>query len=459
MKSFLQKHKYKILALTVSPAILTYSTTYYLFPDLRNNQYQLLKALNRTCRVVYAGARMAYIYQKNDDIPIEKKHEKASLILRDTFIKNAGLYLKFAQLLSSLDVIVPQEYRNNFETLCHDCPQSSFESVKKTIESQLDKPLHEIFSYFNEKPLKSASIAQVHEAILKENGQKVAVKVQHDWLSQSSKGDIKLVQMYVNIGEKFFPEFKFKWFSDEIEQILKQELNFYQEIDNGEKARELLKNKKNLYIPQYYFDYCSEKVITMEYIDGFPIMDVNLLRKQNFDLQKIAFIISDAFSQMIFNNGFVHSDPHQGNLLIRKVSNNFKSEDQVVLLDHGLYKQLTPTFRLAYSKLWKAIIEQDISQMEKSSQELGVQEEYSKLFVSMITSRVFDDITDKKKDVKERLISPKTQQERDKIVTNAAKHHKNIIKVLQEMNRYFFNIKKQYQLIQKQKNIDHQYFY
>lgn len=79
----------------------------------------------------------------------------------------------------------------------------------------------------------------------------------------------------------------------------------------------------------------------MEYIEGFPIMDVNELKRQHFDLHRVAQIISDAFSSMIFEHGFVHSDPHQGNLLIRRVTdprNGKKKLDQVVLLDHGLYR-------------------------------------------------------------------------------------------------------------------------
>ena len=80
----------------------------------------------------------------------------------------------------------------------------------------MGKPIDEIYSKFNPKPIKSASIAQVHEAVLKSTGEKVAVKVKHDWLQQHHRGDLKVISLFVDIGERFFPEFKFKWFADEI---------------------------------------------------------------------------------------------------------------------------------------------------------------------------------------------------------------------------------------------------
>ncbi|EAS05302.2 ABC1 family protein (macronuclear) [Tetrahymena thermophila SB210] len=437
--NFIRRNKFKILGTAlISPFALVYGAGFYYFPELRHNQSQMIKALIRTGRVAIAGARMANIYMKDDNRSIETKHNEASLILKDAFVKNAGLYLKFAQLLSSLDVVVPEEYRRNFEPLCHECPENSFQNVKHSIESSLRKPIDEVFSEFNPKPLKSASIAQVHEAVLKETGERVAVKVMHDWLQESSKGDLKVIGLFVDIGELLFPEFKFKWFSEELNQILPQELNFLDEVKNSERARQILKDKPNIYVPINHFGLCNSKIITMEFIDGFPIMDVPTLKREKFDMKKIAYTISDTFSQMIFQNGFVHSDPHQGNLLLRKVKdpkNPHKTIDQVVLLDHGLYKNLSPQFRLSYSKLWKGIITQNEELIQKSSIELGVKEDQYPLFASMITSRTYEDLMDDKKSVKERLRSPQNQEERDKIAINAAKYHRQIIQILHQMNR------------------------
>lgn len=91
----------------------------------------------------------------------------------------------------------------------------------------------------------------------------------------------------------------------------------------------------------------------MEFIEGLPIMDAQKLLQEGFNRKQIASTISTAFSLMIFESGFVHSDPHQGNFLVRKYKKNCS---QVVLLDHGLYRSLSSQVRLSYSKLWHGII-------------------------------------------------------------------------------------------------------
>ena len=148
---------------------------------------------------------------------------------------------------------------------------------------------------FNKHPIKSASIAQVHEAVLKDSGERVAVKVQHNWLKQYSPGDIKIVYWFVQIGERLFPEFQFKWFADEIEVNMKKELNFLEEVANSERCQQLLKSHTLIKIPKNHLSLCNEKVIVMEFVEGVPIMDVQTLRDEKFNLPEVARVISKAF--------------------------------------------------------------------------------------------------------------------------------------------------------------------
>lgn len=141
--------------------------------------------------------------------------------------------------------------------MCTKAPPSSFENVRELVETSLGKKLEDMFSYFSEKPIASASIAQVHEAILKETGERVAVKVQHKWLKESVHGDLLLVDIFVKVAEKLFPEFRYQWLSDETQAYLPHELDFKREGRNADRCRELLKDNFHIKVPSVYWSHTS----------------------------------------------------------------------------------------------------------------------------------------------------------------------------------------------------------
>ena len=145
------------------------------------------------------------------------------------------------------------------QKLYQEAPESSFEDVKKMIESSTGKKLEDTFSYFNEKPVSSASIAQVHEAKLK-NGDRVAVKVQHTWLKEQCDGDIRLVVFGVELGERLFPEFKYKWFAEEIKKNIPKELDFYQEARNSERIAKIFMNNMSIKVPKVYTELSTVRL-------------------------------------------------------------------------------------------------------------------------------------------------------------------------------------------------------
>ena len=155
--------------------------------------------------------------------------------------------------MATLDILVPEEYIATMQQLYQKAPESSFEDVKLMIESSTGKKIEDMFSYFNEKPISSASIAQVHEATSK-NGEKLAVKVQHSWLKEQCDGDIRLVALGVEIGERLFPEFKYRWFADEIKINIPKELDFYQEAKNAERISKIFMDNPSIKVPKVYPD-------------------------------------------------------------------------------------------------------------------------------------------------------------------------------------------------------------
>ena len=125
--------------------------------------------------------------------------------------------------------------------------------------------------------------------------------------------------------------------------------------------------------------------MTMEYIDGIKVTDVEKIRKQGFCPQKIAHIVSDAFGRMIFCDGFVHCDPHPGNLFVRSQPGD-PSKPQLVILDHGLYRELDESFRVTFCNLWTSILQRDMSGVQKCATALGARP-YAKYFPLIFTLR------------------------------------------------------------------------
>lgn len=174
----------------------------------------------------------------------------------------------------------------------------------------------------------------------------VAVKVQHPYVYGNSKVDIKTMEMLVKVVSWIFPEFKFQWLVDETKKNLPQELDFYNEGKNAEKIQTLLKDFKWLKVPEIYWDLSTKRILTMEFVEGGQVNDLEYIAKHKIDPLDITKKLSRLYSQMIFVEGFVHSDPHPGNILVKK---NDQGNVDIILLDHGLYavsKKLFLNFRL-----------------------------------------------------------------------------------------------------------------
>mmetsp|Transcript_8152 Transcript_8152/g.7315 ORF Transcript_8152/g.7315 Transcript_8152/m.7315 type:complete len:138 (-) Transcript_8152:408-821(-) len=135
-----------------------------------------------------------------------------------------------------------------------------------------------------------------------------------------------------------FPDFKYKWFSEELKKNIPKELDFRQEADNCERTGEYFKDSKEIIVPKIYRDYSTDKVMVMEWIDGVPVNKVQEIRKMGHSLKDVCRILTHSFSQQMFKFGFVHSDPHPGNMFVcTKYDKNGKPYPVVCLLDHGLY--------------------------------------------------------------------------------------------------------------------------
>ena len=143
------------------------------------------------------------------------------------------------------------------------------------------------------------------------------------------------MEFLVKVVNYVFPQFEFMWLADEMKKNLPLELNFLQEGRNAEKVSNLLSHLPYLRVPKIHWSLSTERVLFMEYLEGGHIDDIQYLKDNKINVKSVSKYIGEMYAEMIFHNGYVHCDPHPGNVLVRK--NRITGKDEVVLLDHGLY--------------------------------------------------------------------------------------------------------------------------
>ncbi|XP_055594227.1 aarF domain-containing kinase 1 [Uranotaenia lowii] len=315
-------------------------------------------------------------------------HKLAAEKLLDLCRTNRGVYIKVGQHIGALEYLLPYEYVNTMKILHSNAPQNPIEDLYKVIRQDLKMNPEDLFSSFEPEPLGTASLAQVHKATLKD-GTEVAVKVQHPYVRGNSKVDIKTMEILVKLVSWAFPDFKFQWLVKETKRNLPIEMDFEHEGHNAEKVAEMFKDYRWLKIPKIFWEFTTSRVLVMEFVEGGQVNDLSYIQKQKLDPYDIANKIGHLYAHMIFLKGFVHSDPHPGNILVRKSN---RGDTEVILLDHGLYADLTEKFRYDYSKLWLSILKVDQIGMKKHAHALGVEGSMWGLFACMVTGRPWNSV-------------------------------------------------------------------
>ncbi|KAJ4757731.1 Protein kinase superfamily protein [Rhynchospora pubera] len=307
----------------------------------------------------------------------ERQHELAADKMYSLCSELGGLFLKAAQILGKPD-LAPAAWVKKLVTLCDKAPATRIEVAKQIIEKELCRGFDDVFERFDEEPVGSASIAQVHRARLRSSQTNVAVKVQHPGVEYLMQVDIHNLQAFVLLLQK--TDIKFDLFSltKEVEKQIGYEFDFLREANAMERIRNSLtsNNKKPpVFIPRVIQDMVTRDVLVMEFIEGTPIMNLgNEIAKRGIDpggkiasmaKQKILQNLTLAYGQMILRDGFFHADPHPGNILVCKGS-------EVALLDYGQVKELPESLRLGYANLVLAMADNNFSRAVESYKELGI---------------------------------------------------------------------------------------
>lgn len=354
-----------------------------------------------------------------------KVHQRSAERLRDLCCANRGTFIKVGQHLGALDYLLPPEYTSTLKVLHSRAPQSSLQEIQQVIREDLGKELSEIFVSFEECPQGAASLAQVHKAVL-HDGRTVAVKVQHPKVQQQSTKDILVMEVLVRAVHWLFPDFAFMWLLEEAKKNMPLELDFLNEGKNAERVAKMLSHFPFLKVPKIYWDLSTKRILTMEFAEGGQVNDKEYIQKHGVNVNELSENLGKIYSEMIFLHGFVHCDPHPGNVLVRKCPRSGKTD--VILLDHGLYQVLQADFRLEYCRLWQALINGDMKEMEQSSRRLGAGDLYP-LFACVITARSWTAVNTGISS------APVTHSEDVEIRTNAARYLPQISDLLNRIPR------------------------
>lgn len=360
-----------------------------------------------------------------------KIHTRSAERLRDVCLDNGGVFIKVGQHIGSLDYLLPPEYVQTMRILYDKVPLTPVKKMLEVFKEEFGQEPDEVFSSIDPKPLGSASLAQVHKAVLKD-GTPVAVKIQYPRVKAHSFVDIKTMTLLVKAVKFIFPGFKYMWLAEETEKNLPLELDFIQEGKNCEKVAKMLQHLSFFKVPCIYWNLSSSRVLTMEYCTGGHIDDKEYMTKSKIPVNEVSKKMSKIFSEMIFKYGYVHCDPHPGNMLVNKTK---KGETTLTLLDHGLYQILTDEFRLNYCQLWMSLIKADLKSIKHYAHKMNCGELYG-LFACILTARSWSSILsgiDK---------TPISQDEAQEIQNQALNYVVEISEVLERIPRQMLLILK-----------------
>ncbi|HVP30221.1 MAG TPA: AarF/UbiB family protein [Myxococcota bacterium] len=334
--------------------------------------------LSRALRIARAGVAIWLIYKvpallrrvfrrpPPDDLG--PSHERAARVLLSAALDLRGVVIKVCQVVATRSDVFPPAIVRELKQLHDAVPPKPFAVIREAIERELGKPLDAVFAAFDETPLASASLAQVHRARL-HDGREVAVKVQYPEIETIVRGDLEEIRRACRLYERLDPQpLELLPLLTELATHLALELDFRREADSADRVREIFADDPSVVVPRIHREWSTSRVLVMELVGGLKVTDRDALAAAGIDPADVVQDLMRVFVRMILAAGFFQADPHPGNLFVRRDATHGR---QLVLLDFGLSKELPDGFGMGLFELMFSMMTWNEAAMIRAFRELG----------------------------------------------------------------------------------------
>lgn len=316
--------------------------------------------------------KAAFMSRARAERALAELHESSAERLYTLSVRHGGAFLKVGQMLSARPDLLPTAYVRELSRLQDAAPEVPFLAIRATVESELGKPLSELFARFDELPLAAASIGQVHRARLRD-GREVAVKVQRPGIAELVALDLDLLEIFVRALSENLPPVDFDTIIREVRTMVAAELDYVREAALTGRVQEFFASDPHVHAPKVVSELSSARVLTTEFMLGGKITTV---LQQLFDarlagdesahpkLTTLLVRVLEAYVKQTLDLGVFQADPHPGNLLA-------DDEGNLTVLDFGCAKEVPAEQRLRLVELGEAFIARDASSMAAVMHAMG----------------------------------------------------------------------------------------
>lgn len=276
-------------------------------------------------------------------------------------------YVKLGQVASTRPDLVPPDILAEMEKLQDRVPPFPVDKAWKVIEEELGSPLEEIFAEFEAEPIASASIGQVYRARL-HSGEWVAVKVLRPGIQKVVEADLEVIEDLAQLAQRRSPHaqmYNFPEMADEFARTIRDEMDYRVEARNVEQFGRIYRDSAEIKIPTVFKELTTRRVLTLEYVTGTKLTQVEKLRQAGVDLGRLARLLTRTMLAQVLDEGYFHADPHPGNLLLLE-------DGRLAFLDFGMIGRLTEERREQFIRLVIGLARRETRDIVRALSEMGM---------------------------------------------------------------------------------------
>ena len=308
--------------------------------------------------------RKKWIHQEKTEIDSEQFRKNARKVL-NAFISLGPVYIKLGQWLSSRADILPQPYLEELAKLQDSVPPSPFDQIKPIIEKDLG-PIHEKFDEIDPNCISGASLGQVYRGSI--SGQQVAIKVKRPGIEKVVAKDLKVLKRILPLALRFVDSnlrYSAKAMLSQFIETIYEEMDYTIESENLKKIKKDMEKNTKVIVPAVFDDFSSKNVLTMEYLPGIKITNVQALDEKGIDREQLVIDVHKVFFTMLLKHSIFHADPHPGNISVT-------DDGKLILYDYGMVGRINNETRFRLIRLYLALVEKNPPRVVNAMIDLGM---------------------------------------------------------------------------------------